>query len=94
LAGCNRKSSEDLAIESDDVKASPSGPTSVLGTAGSTFIAPLMSKWVSGYQKDHPKVEINYRPIGSGGGMRKKTEPQTDSRRLLSHVWCCSKREM
>ncbi len=69
LAGCNPKSSEDLAVESDTVKASPSAPTSVLGAAGSTFIAPLMSKWVSGYQKDHPKVEINYRPIGSGGGI-------------------------
>ncbi len=69
LAGCNRKSSEDLALESDDVKASPSAPTSVLGAAGSTFIAPLMSKWVSGYQKDHPKVQINYRAIGSGGGI-------------------------
>jgi phosphate transport system substrate-binding protein len=69
LVGCNQKSSEGLAIESDDVKASPSAPTAALGAAGSTFIAPLMSKWVSGYQKDHPKVEIRYRPIGSGGGI-------------------------
>jgi len=28
-----------------------------------------MAKWVSGYQHDHPKVVINYRPIGSGGGI-------------------------
>jgi phosphate transport system substrate-binding protein len=28
-----------------------------------------MSKWVSGYQKDNPKVQITYRPIGSGGGI-------------------------
>lgn len=69
LAGCNPKSSEDLAVESDDIKASPSAPAAVLGAAGSTFIAPLMSKWVSGYQNDHPKVRINYRPIGSGGGI-------------------------
>lgn len=69
LVGCNPKSSEDLAVGSDDVKTSPSAPTSVLGAAGSTFIAPLMSKWVSGYQKVHPKVQINYRPIGSGGGI-------------------------
>lgn len=69
LVGCDPKSSEDLAVQSDDIKASPSAPTAVLGAAGSTFIAPLMSKWVSGYQKNHPKVQVNYRAIGSGGGI-------------------------
>ncbi|MGO8789702.1 MAG: phosphate ABC transporter substrate-binding protein PstS [Terriglobia bacterium] len=44
-------------------------PTAVLGAAGSTFIAPLMTKWVSVYQQTHPTVQINYRPIGSGGGI-------------------------
>ena len=28
-----------------------------------------MTKWVSTYQQTHPKVQINYRPIGSGGGI-------------------------
>src|ERR1039458_3817866 len=49
--------------------ASATAPTAVLGAAGSTFIAPLMTKWVSAYQQTHPKVQINYRPIGSGGGI-------------------------
>ncbi len=44
-------------------------PTAVLGAAGSTFIAPIMTKWVSVYQKTHPTVQINYRPIGSGEGI-------------------------
>jgi len=44
-------------------------PTAVLGAAGSTFIAPIMAKWVSVYQQTHPTVQINYRPIGSGGGI-------------------------
>lgn len=44
-------------------------PTAVLGAAGSTFIAPLMASWVSAYQQSHPGVVINYRPIGSGGGI-------------------------
>ena len=44
-------------------------PTAVLGAAGSTFIAPIMTKWVSVYQQTHPTVQINYRPIGSGGGI-------------------------
>ncbi len=69
LAGCNPKGSDGLALESEDIKASPSAPTAVLGASGSTFIAPLMSKWVTGYQKDHPKIQINYRPIGSAGGI-------------------------
>ena len=49
--------------------ASGPEPTAVLGAAGSTFIAPLMTKWVSVYQQTHPTVQINYRPIGSGGGI-------------------------
>lgn len=49
--------------------ASAPEPTAVLGAAGSTFIAPLMTKWVSAYQQNHPTVQINYRPIGSGGGI-------------------------
>jgi len=28
-----------------------------------------MSAWVSGYQKAHPKMLVNYRSIGSGGGI-------------------------
>lgn len=69
LAACNSKYSEGFNAQSEDIKASASAPSAVLGAAGSTFIAPLMSKWVGGYRKDHPTVEINYRPIGSGGGI-------------------------
>ena len=49
--------------------ASTPAPTAVLGGAGSTFIAPLMTKWIGTYQQAHPTVQINYRPIGSGGGI-------------------------
>lgn len=69
FTACNSKYSEGVKTEDDDLKPSASAPTAVLGAAGSTFIAPLMSSWVSGYRKDHPKVEINYRPIGSAGGI-------------------------
>jgi phosphate transport system substrate-binding protein len=44
-------------------------PTAVLGAAGSTFIAPIMTKWVTDYRQTHPTVQVNYRPIGSGGGI-------------------------
>jgi phosphate transport system substrate-binding protein len=38
------------------------------GAAGSTFIAPLMSRWSSDYGKAHD-VRVNYRSIGSGAGL-------------------------
>jgi phosphate transport system substrate-binding protein len=38
--------------------------------AGATFPNPIYSKWFSEYNKLHPNIEINYQPIGSGGGIR------------------------
>ena len=38
--------------------------------AGATFPNPIYSKWFSEYNKLHPDVEINYQPIGSGGGVQ------------------------
>jgi phosphate transport system substrate-binding protein len=41
-----------------------------LNGAGATFPNPIYSKWFSEYHKQHPDVQINYQPIGSGGGIR------------------------
>jgi phosphate transport system substrate-binding protein len=41
--------------------------------AGATFPNPIYSKWFSEYNKLHPNVQINYQPIGSGGGIRQIT---------------------
>lgn len=38
--------------------------------AGATFPYPIYSKWFSEYHKLHPDIQINYQPIGSGGGIR------------------------
>src|SRR6267142_2014989 len=38
--------------------------------AGATFPNPIYSKWFSEYNKLHPNVQINYQPIGSGGGVQ------------------------
>lgn len=38
--------------------------------AGSTFIYPVMARWISDFQKNHPGVQINYQSIGSGGGIQ------------------------
>jgi len=44
------------------------GQTTLNG-AGATFPNPMYSKWFSEYHKLHSDVQINYQPIGSGGGI-------------------------
>jgi phosphate transport system substrate-binding protein len=57
LFGCNSSSSTQ--------------PESVTITgAGSTFVNPIMAKWVQEYHQSHPNVQINYQSIGSGGGIQ------------------------
>jgi phosphate transport system substrate-binding protein len=48
-----------------------------LNGAGATFPYPLYSKWFSDYQKEKG-VQINYAPIGSGGGIRQFTAGVVD----------------
>ncbi len=50
--------------------------TSLTG-AGATFPAPIYQKWFSEYQSVG-NVQINYQPIGSGGGIRSITEGTVD----------------
>lgn len=38
--------------------------------AGSTFVYPLMSRWISDFQGSNQGVRINYQSIGSGGGIQ------------------------
>src|ERR1700719_1261935 len=45
------------------------GQTTLNG-AGATFPNPMYSKWFSEYHKLHSDVQVNYQPIGSGGGIR------------------------
>lgn len=42
---------------------------SLLG-AGSTFVYPVMTRWVESFTQGHPDVHINYQSIGSGGGIQ------------------------
>jgi phosphate transport system substrate-binding protein len=44
--------------------------------AGSTFVNPLMQKWLSEYGKINQSVRIDYQSIGSGGGI-KQIQAQT-----------------
>src|SRR5438552_934290 len=47
--------------------------TMKINGAGATFPLPIYSKWFDEYHKAHPNIEINYQPIGSGGGIRQIT---------------------
>jgi len=38
--------------------------------AGSTFVYPVMTRWISDFQNSHPGAQINYQSIGSGGGIQ------------------------
>src|SRR5450432_1183428 len=53
------------------------GQTTLNG-AGATFPNPMYSKWFSDYHKMHADVQVNYQPIGSGGGIRQVTEGTVD----------------
>ncbi len=41
-----------------------------LQAAGATFPAPIYTKWFDAYNKIHPNIQVNYQPVGSGGGIR------------------------
>jgi phosphate transport system substrate-binding protein len=53
------------------------GQTTLNG-AGATFPNPIYSKWFSEYHKIHSDVQVNYQPIGSGGGIRQVTAGTVD----------------
>ncbi len=66
LGGCNYKGEE--TTKEKDFAVSASVKTAI-GAAGSTFVNPIMTKWIAAYQQAHPGTLINYRPIGSGAGI-------------------------
>jgi phosphate transport system substrate-binding protein len=52
-------------------------PLSING-AGATFPYPMYSKWFDEYHKKYANLQINYQPIGSGGGIKQVTEGTVD----------------
>lgn len=53
------------------------GSNSIIG-AGSTFIYPVMTRWISAFQATHAGVQINYQSIGSGGGIQQLKQGLVD----------------
>ena len=58
--------------------ALPIGAQVAITGAGATFPAPIYQKWFAAYQSVDSKVQINYQPIGSGGGIKNVTEGVVD----------------
>src|SRR5262245_3241537 len=50
----------------------------LINGAGATFPAPIYTKWFDAYHKKFPTIQINYQPIGSGGGIKQVTEATVD----------------
>ena len=49
-----------------------------INAAGATFPAPIYQKWFEEFKAAHPDVQINYQPIGSGGGINQLTQGTVD----------------
>ena len=73
LAGCANHYGEDG--KSGDSSVSTTDVQS-FGGVGSTFVDPLITRWMKDYGAAH-KVQINYRPIGSGAGMNEFKQGHT-----------------
>jgi phosphate transport system substrate-binding protein len=57
--GCNSSS-----------KAEPTQAlANVIGGVGSTFVDPLMKRWIIGFEQTHPQAGVHYRAEGSGAGI-------------------------
>jgi len=72
---CWSCTSEITPVKSEN--AQPAGLILVNG-AGATFPAPIYSKWFAEYHRKFPAIQINYQPIGSGGGIRQLMEGTVD----------------
>lgn len=49
-----------------------------INAAGATFPAAIYQKWFQEFKNSHSDAQINYQPIGSGGGVRQLTEGTVD----------------
>jgi phosphate transport system substrate-binding protein len=67
LAACGKGTSETPATPAPTGQAA----TLKLHGAGSTFIAPLMDRWIREYRQNHPEVSFSYDAVGSGEGIER-----------------------
>jgi phosphate transport system substrate-binding protein len=75
LAGCNYKG-EDAVPEKDFAVSST--VKAAIGASGSTFVNPLMQRWIADFHATHPATQVNYRAIGSGAGLAELRQNTTE----------------
>ncbi len=63
--GCNSGKSGSAVVSPN-----ASGDPNKITGAGSTFVYPVMSKWIESFHNSNNGVQINYQSIGSGGGIQ------------------------
>jgi phosphate transport system substrate-binding protein len=68
LTGCNSGKPASVAT----------GDSAQLTAAGSSFVYPVMMRWVQAYQQNHQGLQINYQSIGSGGGIEQLKNGMVD----------------
>ena len=60
-----------LALAALTLSACKSSSNNVqLAGAGSSFVYPVMTRWIQDFSQSHANVQINYQSIGSGGGVQ------------------------
>src|SRR5262245_60480554 len=47
---------------------SPEQTVTIVG-AGSSFVNPIMTRWIADFQQNNANVRINYQSVGSGAGI-------------------------
>jgi len=63
--------------KSNQNPAAGNSSSAIIG-AGSTFIYPIMTRWIAAFQGTHQGVQINYQSIGSGGGIQQLKQGLVD----------------
>jgi phosphate transport system substrate-binding protein len=66
-----------LTLAALAISACKSNSVQISG-AGSTFVYPVMTRWVQDFSQSHPNVQINYQSIGSGGGVQQVKSKTVD----------------
>jgi phosphate transport system substrate-binding protein len=65
LVACTAKRDD----EGNPEAAISSSIKTAIGASGSTFIDPIMTRWIEDYRQKQPGIQVTYRSIGSGAGI-------------------------
>jgi phosphate transport system substrate-binding protein len=65
LGGCQRDQADTAAGREKDA------PENAITAAGSSFAAPLFSKWLEVYGSEHADLSLSYDSVGSGAGIER-----------------------